>query len=101
MKEQTQGGNTDKSRLPKIIRRRLNLEDDDWSIIEKKPKFQKLLQNAKENVSDFGNTFLHWFWPNAGADPEMTNTFFWDSILSEIQIILGETSFGRAAKDSG
>ena len=38
----------DNSRIKKIIRRRLNLEDDDWSIIEKNPKFQKLFQNAAE-----------------------------------------------------
>ena len=38
----------DKSQLAKIIRRRLNLEDSDWSIIEKNPKFQKLFQNAIE-----------------------------------------------------
>ena len=45
MKEDTQGGNMDQSQLTKIIRRRLNLEDSDWSIIEKNPKFQKLFQN--------------------------------------------------------
>ena len=38
----------DKSQLTKIIRKRLNLEDSDWSIIEKNPKFQKLFQNAIE-----------------------------------------------------
>ena len=48
MKEHTQGDNMDKSRLSDIIRRRLNLEDHDWSIIEKNPKFQRLFQNAIE-----------------------------------------------------
>ena len=38
----------DKSQITEIIRRRLNLEDDDWSVIEKNPKFQKLFQNAIE-----------------------------------------------------
>jgi hypothetical protein len=36
----------DASQVTKIIRRRLKLEDDDWSMIEKNPKFQKLFQNA-------------------------------------------------------
>ena len=31
-----------------IIRRRLNLKDKDWSIIEKNPKFQQLFENAAE-----------------------------------------------------
>ena len=48
MKGDTQRGNMDKSQLTEIIRRRLNLEDHDWSIIEKNPKFQKLFQNALE-----------------------------------------------------
>ncbi len=39
MKESEQGDNMDGSRLSEIIRRRLDLEDHDWSIIEKKPKF--------------------------------------------------------------
>ena len=38
----------DTSRIKKIIRRRLNLEDDDWSKIKNNPKFQKLFQNAIE-----------------------------------------------------
>jgi hypothetical protein len=32
--------------IAEIIRRRLNLKDEDWSVIEKNPKFQKLFQNA-------------------------------------------------------
>ena len=35
-----------KSQIAEIIRKRLNLEDHDWSMIEKNPKFQNLLQNA-------------------------------------------------------
>ena len=48
MKEHAQGDKMDKSQLSEIIRRRLDLEDHDWSIIEKNPKFQKLFQNAIE-----------------------------------------------------
>jgi hypothetical protein len=40
MKEHTQGGNMDKSRLLKIIHRKLNLEGDDWLIIEKNLNFK-------------------------------------------------------------
>jgi hypothetical protein len=36
----------DKQQIAEIIRRRLNLEDKDWSVIEKNPKFQRLFQNA-------------------------------------------------------
>ena len=38
----------DKDRIAEIIRKRLNLEDQEWSIIETNPKFQKLFQNAVE-----------------------------------------------------
>jgi len=38
----------DKSQLAEIIRRRLNLEDQEWSMIEKNPKFQTLFKNAVE-----------------------------------------------------
>ena len=38
----------DKDQIAEIIRRRLNLEDHDWSLIEKNPKFQNLFQNAIE-----------------------------------------------------
>ena len=38
----------DKQQIAEIIRRRLNLEDKDWSVIEKNPKFQRLFQNAIE-----------------------------------------------------
>lgn len=38
----------DKHQIAEIIRRRLNLEDKDWSVIEKNPKFQRLFQNAME-----------------------------------------------------
>jgi hypothetical protein len=48
MKEHPQGGNMDKIQLAEIIRRRLNLEDHDWSMIERNPKFQNLFQNAVE-----------------------------------------------------
>ena len=33
----------------------------------------------RENVSDFGNTSFYVFRPDAGADAEMINTFFWDN----------------------
>jgi hypothetical protein len=36
----------DTQQIAEIIRRRLNLKDEDWSVIEKNPKFQKLFQNA-------------------------------------------------------
>ena len=38
----------DASQIAEIIRKRLNLKDDDWSAIEQNPKFQKLFQNALE-----------------------------------------------------
>lgn len=36
----------DKLQIAEIIRKRLKLEDQEWSIIEKNPKFQQLFQNA-------------------------------------------------------
>jgi hypothetical protein len=36
----------DKHQIAEVIRKRLNLEDEDWSVIEKNPKFQRLFQNA-------------------------------------------------------
>jgi hypothetical protein len=36
----------DKQRIAETIRKRLNLKDEDWSLIEKNPKFQRLFQNA-------------------------------------------------------
>ena len=36
----------DKKQLAQIIRQRLSLEDQEWAVIEKNPKFQKLFQNA-------------------------------------------------------
>ena len=36
----------DKMQLAQIIRQRLSLEDQEWAVIEKNPKFQKLFQNA-------------------------------------------------------
>lgn len=36
----------DKDQLAQIIRKRLKLEDEDWSLIEKNPKFQRLFENA-------------------------------------------------------
>jgi hypothetical protein len=38
----------DKQQIAAIIRKRLNLEDQDWSVIENNPKFQRLFQNAIE-----------------------------------------------------
>jgi hypothetical protein len=38
----------DKNLLAQIIKERLNLEDQDWSVIENNPKFQNLFQNAIE-----------------------------------------------------
>jgi hypothetical protein len=38
----------DKSKITEIIRKRLNLKDEEWSIIEKNPKFQQLFQNAMD-----------------------------------------------------
>ena len=35
----------DNNQLAQIIRKRLNLEDQDWGVIEKNPKFQKLFEN--------------------------------------------------------
>lgn len=37
----------DQSYIKEIIRKRLNLEDHDWSIIEKNSKFQKLFQHQR------------------------------------------------------
>ena len=48
MQEHLQRGAMEKNRTAEIIRKRLNLEDHDWSLIEKNPKFQKLFQNAIE-----------------------------------------------------
>ena len=47
----------DKELLSKIIRNRLNLDDDDWSVIEKNPKFQNLFQNAIE-----ASMAINWAW---------------------------------------
>jgi len=38
----------EKHQIAEIIRKRLKLEDQEWSIIEKNPKFQQLFQNAVE-----------------------------------------------------
>lgn len=38
----------DKHQIAEIIRKKLKLEDQEWSIIEKNPKFQQLFQNAIE-----------------------------------------------------
>ena len=38
----------DKQKMAEIIQRRLKLEAEDWSIIEKNPRFQELFQNAIE-----------------------------------------------------
>jgi|GEM_PF-272739 len=42
------GRDMDTFQISEIIRKRLNLEDQEWSIIEKNPKFQQLFQNAIE-----------------------------------------------------
>jgi len=36
----------EKNQIPEIIRRRLKLDDKEWAIIEKNPKFQQLFENA-------------------------------------------------------
>ena len=38
----------DRDQMVDIIRRRLKLKDQDWSIIENNPKFQQLFENAAE-----------------------------------------------------
>ena len=38
----------DKQKMAEIIRKRLKLEAEEWSIIEKNPRFQELFQNAIE-----------------------------------------------------
>jgi hypothetical protein len=39
-------GYMEKNQIPEIIRRRLKLDDKEWAIIEKNPKFQQLFENA-------------------------------------------------------
>jgi hypothetical protein len=46
MKEYPQGGIMEKSQIAEIIRRRLNLDDHEWSMIEQNPKYQHLFQHA-------------------------------------------------------
>jgi hypothetical protein len=36
----------DKNQIAQLIRRRLRLEDQEWSLIENNPRFQRLFQNA-------------------------------------------------------
>jgi uncharacterized repeat protein (TIGR04076 family) len=38
----------DQDRLAEIIRRRLNLDGQDWTVIKENPKFKRLFQNALE-----------------------------------------------------
>jgi hypothetical protein len=38
----------DTDQIAEIIRKRLNLEDQEWSIIQKNPKYEQLFQNAIE-----------------------------------------------------
>jgi uncharacterized repeat protein (TIGR04076 family) len=38
----------EKNKLGEIIRRRLKLDDQDWTVINENPKFQRLFQNALE-----------------------------------------------------
>ena len=46
MEHSTMGDVMDKNQLAKIIQKRLNLEDEDWSTVENNPKYQRLFQNA-------------------------------------------------------
>ena len=36
----------DKAQLAEVIRRRLKLDDQEWTIVKENPKFQRLFQNA-------------------------------------------------------
>lgn len=36
------------NQIAKLIRKRLKLEDQEWAVIEKNPKFQRLFKNALE-----------------------------------------------------
>ena len=49
----------------------------------------------RENDSHFGNTSIPGFEPVAGADSEITNTFFWDeiSLTIHLTIKMGRLSF--------
>lgn len=38
----------DENQIAKLIRKRLKLEDQEWVLIEKNPKFQRLFKNALE-----------------------------------------------------
>ncbi len=38
----------DENQIAKLIRKRLKLDDQEWAIIEKNPKFQRLFKNALE-----------------------------------------------------
>lgn len=38
----------DENQIAKLIRKRLKLEDQEWALIEKNPKFQRLFKNALE-----------------------------------------------------
>ena len=40
----------DKHEMSEIIRKRLKLEDKEWSLIERNPRFQELFQNAIEGA---------------------------------------------------
>jgi hypothetical protein len=42
------GGDMDKDQIAEIIRRRLKLNDQEWAMIEKNEKFQRLFKNAAE-----------------------------------------------------
>jgi hypothetical protein len=41
-------GDMDKDQLAEMIRRRLKLEDKEWTIVKENPKFQRLFRNATE-----------------------------------------------------
>ncbi len=38
----------DQDQLAEVIRRRLNLDDEEWTIVKENPKFQRLFKNAAE-----------------------------------------------------
>jgi len=43
-----QEGEMDEAEIEKLIRKRLKLDDQEWAIIERNPKFQRLFKNALE-----------------------------------------------------
>ncbi len=55
------------------VKKSLGFKAKGKSITESKGHYQ-----LREDVSNFGKTSTNGFEPAAGADAEMTNTFFWD-----------------------